>query len=198
MRTSLTTLLSGAIIAASVPATAAAQFGASAPEHHLIRIGFGGGASVPTSHAGDVLKTGINGQGFVLIDLGIGLPPIRLNLGYTRFNFKDAVLGGGTGQSDILSGVGALSMPLFGVGPVHPYVTAGLGAFNVKDSFDGAATTASSSNLRFGIDGGAGVQLKLGRIDAFVEGHVQNVYTDQGVINARNIQSVPVTFGIIF
>ena len=203
MQTRITAALT-AIFILSATTRANAQFGAAQPEHHLIRIGFGGGASLPTSHAGDVLKTGVNGQGYLLIDPGLGFPAIRLNLGYTRFNFKDAVLGGSntTGQSDILSGVGGLTLPLFSLGPIHPYITAGVGAFNVKDSFEGTASAASAvaseSKLRFGIDGGAGLSLKLGRLEAFAEGRVQNVYTDQGAINPRNIQSIPVTFGIMF
>jgi hypothetical protein len=31
-----------------------------------------------------------------------------------------------------------------------------------------------------------------------VEGRVQNVYTDAGFISEKNIQSVPVTFGLLF
>lgn len=205
MRTQLTGAVAALALATFAPTRATAQFpAAQQPEHHLIRVGFGGGASVPTSHAGDVLKTGVNGQGYLLIDPGMGFPAIRLNLGYTKFNFKNTVLGGvnNTGQSDILSGVGGLSMPLFSLGPIRPYVTAGVGAFNVKDEIEAAeaagAPTASTSKLRFGIDGGAGLTLKLGRLEAFAEGRVQNVYTDQGAINPKNIQSVPVTFGIIF
>lgn len=203
MRTQIAGVIA-AICIVSVATRADAQFGTAQSEHHLIRIGFGGGASVPTSNAGDVFKTGVNGQGYLLIDPGLGFPAIRLNLGYTRFNFKDAVLGGSntTGQTDILSGVGGLTLPLFSLGPIRPYVTAGVGAFNVKDSFEGAAlggsATGSQSKLRFGIDGGAGLSLKLGRIEAFAEGRVQNVYTDQGAINPKNIQSIPVTFGIMF
>lgn len=205
MRMQLTAALAALALVAFAPTRASAQFpGAQQPEHHLIRVGFGGGASVPTSHAGDVLKTGVNGQGYLLIEPGIGFPTIRLNLGYTRFNFKNAVLGGvnSTGQSDILSGVGGLTMPLFSLGPIRPYVTAGVGAFNVKDEIEAAeaagSATASTSKLRFGVDGGAGLTLKLGRLEAFAEGRVQNVYTDQGAINPKNIQSIPVTFGIIF
>jgi len=204
MRTGIAGAIAMFVVAVAAP-RANAQFpSAQQPEHHLIRVGFGGGASVPTSHAGDVLKTGVNGQGYLLIDPGMGFPAIRLNLGYSKFNFKDAVLGGGNaeGHSDILSGVGGLSMPLFSLGPIRPYVTAGVGAFNVKDSFEAAAAggtvTPSDSKLRFGIDGGAGLTLKLGRLEAFAEGRVQNVYTDQGAINPKNIQSIPVTFGIIF
>ncbi len=47
-------------------------------------------------------------------------------------------------------------------------------------------------------DGGAGIQVRLFGIDAFVEGRINNVYTDKGVIDRRSIQMVPVTFGLIF
>ena len=171
-------------------------------DHHFIRIGFGGGASVPTSHAADALKTGVNGQGFLLLDPGIGIPAIRLNLGYQRFDYKDAVLGGNaTGTNSMLSGVAGLTLPLLSLGPIHPYVTAGAGAFDLTDAINSAATgsgTASTSKIHFGIDGGAGVGLKLGRLEAFVEGRVQNVYTDKGAIDAKSIQAIPVTFGIMF
>ena len=41
--------------------------------------------------------------------------------------------------------------------------------------------------------------MKLGRLSAFVEGRVQNVYTkDTGVINSKDIRAVPVSFGLLF
>lgn len=179
---------------------AAAQMPGSAPEHHLLRVGLAGGASVPTSHAADALKTGVNGEGFLLVDLGLGLPALRFNVGYQRFDYKDALLNGAsTGQSSTLSGVGGLTLPLFAVGPLRPYLTAGVGAFDLKDSFSGASgTTPSTSAIHFGVDGGGGLSLKLGRLEAFVEGRVQNVYTDKGAIDAKSIQSIPVSFGILF
>ncbi len=193
-------------LAAGFAGRAAAQMplsSGSGEEHHLIRIGFGGGASVPTAHAADALKTGVNGEGFVLVDLGMGLPALRFNLGYQRFNYKDVITGAtGSGQNSMLSGVGGLNLPLFSLGPIRPYLTGGVGAFDLKDSFSGATppttTAAAASAIHFGIDGGGGVQLKLGRLEAFVEGRIQNVYTDQGVINAKTIQAIPVTFGIMF
>jgi hypothetical protein len=48
------------------------------------------------------------------------------------------------------------------------------------------------------IDGGAGIALKIGRLEAFIEGRVQNVYTNEGAIDASTIRAVPVTFGILF
>lgn len=180
---------------------ARAQLPGRSPDHHLLRIGFGGGASVPTSRAADAFKTGVNGEGFLLVDLGLGLPALRFNLAYQRFDYKDALLNGGSGQSTTLSGVGGLTLPLFHLGPLHPYLTAGVGAFDLEDSFTAAASAGaapSTSSIRFGVDGGGGLGLKLGRLEAFVEGRVQNIYTDEGAIDAKSIQSIPVSFGILF
>ena len=46
--------------------------------------------------------------------------------------------------------------------------------------------------------GGAGLAFTLGRIDAYVEGKVQNVYSDQGLIDTKSIRVIPVSFGIVF
>jgi hypothetical protein len=188
-----------AVAGGAVPAAAQLPMGPQAPERHFIRIGFGGGVSVPTDNAADAFDNGINGQAFLLIDPGLGFP-IRLNLGYQKFDWKEAVLSGVTGgESQILSGVAGLSFDLFRVGPVRPYVMAGVGAFNLKETLEGVATAdASTTTTNFGIDGGAGIALKLGRLEAFIEGRVQNVYTHEGVIDSSTIRAVPVTFGILF
>ncbi len=200
-----------ALAAATSPTSAQFPGGqqSQSSDYHILRIGFGGGMSVPTQHAADAFKTGVNGEGFLLIDLRF-LPPIRLNLGYQRFDYKQLVTGQSQsqtqsqspGQTNILSGVGGLSITIIPFGPLRPYVTAGVGAFHVSDDAVAAAsasgTTPSTSAFKFGIDGGAGLRLKLGRLEAFAEGKVQNVYTDQGVINRKNITSIPVAFGILY
>jgi hypothetical protein len=76
-------------------------------------------------------------------------------------------------------------------------VTAGLGAYSFKTETDGVGGVSTSS-VRFGINGGGGVNLKLGAIGAYVEGRVDNVYTEKGMVDANSIQVVPVTFGITF
>ncbi len=176
-------------------------------DQHFIRIGFGGGMSVPTNHAADALKNGVNGEGYLLIDLRF-LPPIRLNLGYQRFDYKQLLGGQPAGQTSILSGVGGLSVTVIPFGPIRPYVTAGMGAFHVSDDLQNAATTGSTTGasttapstppFKFGIDGGAGVRIKFGRLEAFAEGRVQNIYTDHGVIDRKTITAIPVSFGILF
>lgn len=192
------TLLLLGLLGTAVPAGAQVP-GMGIPERHLIRIGFGGGVSVPTSDVGDVLENGVNGQAFLLIDTGF-LPPFRLNLGYQRFDLQDALGGGLQGDTRILSGVAALNLRLFTLGPVSPYVVAGLGAFDVREQIEAgtAAQGAAESTLEFGIDGGAGLAFKLGRLEAFIEGRVQNIYTDAGAIDASSIRAIPVSFGIVF
>jgi len=172
--------------------------GPSMPQQHRLRIGFGGGMEVPTSNAGDFYRNGVTGQGFLLINLGV-LPAIRLNLGYSRFDFRNALAGEAqSGNGQILSGVAGMRVNLL-PGKVRPYLVAGVGAFNIKNTVnvDGSGPV-SQSDTKFGIDGGAGLAFTIGRIDAFVEGRVQNVYTDQGVIDTKSIRTIPVTFGIIF
>ena len=171
----------------------------------MVRIGFGGGVTVPVSDARDAFKDGVNGTGFVQIHLP-SLPALRFALTYDRFNLKS--LGTGTltgaspadaGHSQILGGTAGLKLHLL-PGPVKPFVEAGVGAFNVQQLVNTASSgSTTTSDTNFGVDGGAGVEVKIGRLSAFAEGRVQNVYTkNSGFINKSSIQSVPVSFGVMF
>ena len=178
--------------------------GVSAEPQHMIRVGFGGGMTVPVSDAGDAFKNGVNGQGFVLVQLPGGLPALRFALSYDRMSIKPTTANPAptgedeAGHSRILGGIAGLKLHLL-PGHVRPYVMAGLGAFNVDGLVASTATGSTESSTNFGIDGGAGVELKFGRLAAFAEGRIQNIYTkNSGVIAKNSIQSVPVTFGVIF
>lgn len=197
-------LVLGAIVplalAASAPGAAAQGLGGSGAPH-MVRIGAAGGVIVPTSDTRNALKQGIQGQAFVLLNV-LQSFPLRFNLGYQKLNLKSviasstqqAVTGGDT---KIFSGTAGTQIELLH-GPLRPYITAGLGGFSVKSTLEGSSVPDSPSQFKFGIDGGAGIALQLGRLSAFVEGKVQNIYTDAGAINAKNIQAVPVSFGILF
>jgi hypothetical protein len=162
----------------------------------ILSIGFGGGAIIPVGKAQDDFKSGYTGQGFLLIHLG-PLPAIRINLAFQKFDYKEA-LGIPDGHSNVFSGTGGLQLFLI-PGPVRPYITAGLGAFSVSSVSDSVGGTIhTTSKVHFGIDGGAGLSLRFGRVSAFGEGRVQNIYTnDTGVINKKSITQVPVLFGIL-
>lgn len=204
-----------ALSVASVPA--AAQYAApkGAKLYHF-SIGLAGGVTVPTGNSDTPLKTGYNGQAYVLIQPLRFLPAIRFNVGYTRSTYKDST-GFSSGASvpgyfgrnqEVLSGVGGLNLNLFHIGPVTPYITAGVGAFDVRTTVDtaqtqdpgGGSTTSgrTQSTINFGIDAGGGLALALGRVSAFVEARVQNVYTNGGglIKSSKHIMAVPVSFGL--
>jgi hypothetical protein len=127
------------LLAQSVPALG--QFGGGSPDP-MVRVGFGRGVTVPVSDAGDALKNGVNGAGFVLVNLfGSGLPslairvhvrPIRLqaNRGQRRRRFHEhhepweqPNLGRHRRNQDHL-------VP----GPVSPYARASVGVRRGTDS----------------------------------------------------------------
>jgi hypothetical protein len=165
------------------------------PGQRLIRIGFGGGMTVPIGEVDESWESGLNGQAYLLISPPF-LPPFRLNLGYEKFNLKEAVQGATSGESTVVSGVAAIHLPLIRVGPISTYALAGLGAFRMDQML--STGVDPEAKIEFGIDGGAGVQIRLGRLEGFVEGRVQNVYTEQGMIDTSTIRFVPLTFGILF
>jgi hypothetical protein len=171
-----------------------------------IQIGFGGGVIVPREGASfRELKNGAQGQGFILVRMPAGLPPLRFNVDYARMKFEratprpgSALLDTAAAERTTLAGIGGIRLDLLH-GPVRPYVLAGVGAFSVKDAVEQSGTTRDFSNVNFGVDGGAGLSLRLGPISGFVEARLQNVYTkQQGLIDTKSIKSLPVTFGLAF
>jgi hypothetical protein len=60
-------------------------------------------------------------------------------------------------------------------------------------------TCGFSVRSRWDHSAGAGLGLRLGRVTAYAEGKVQNVYSNQGVIkSAKQINAVPVSVGLLF
>ena len=201
------------LAAASLLALGAAPAAAQVDTHadRPIRIGIGGGVTVPTDNYKDALRQGYNGQGFVLFRPA-GFPVgLRATFTYNRFSLKDFRIGpdgqlfpgGASGQpvtdgyTQILGALGNVTFEL-PTGRVRPYLLAGLGAFSVKNQAETTTESASESSTEFGIDGGAGVRLRLFGLDAYIEGRVANVYTDKGFIDTKSVKYVPVTFGILF
>jgi opacity protein-like surface antigen len=209
--------LSLAVIAASMVlgSPAAAQFrttqqGSGRP----ISFAFGGGASVPIGDYKNALKTGWNGQGSIIFNFA-GLPlALRADLNYNKFTFKSdlpfspsgSTSGGTITTTDdltqqIIGGLANITIPLR-MGPLTPYVTAGLAGFNIKTKLSEVQSTAEDeSETKFAVNGGAGFSLRLLGASAFIEAKINNVYADKKFISNKELkalQFVPITFGFVF
>ena len=191
----------GALVLAT--STASAQFvGESHTRPRMFHIGIGGGVSVPTSDAKDFLKNGWNGQAWASFTPPIFPITLRAAFDLQRNEFKTELPGpgiptfGSDASSQVMAGLANVRIDLMH-GAFVPYITAGLGGYSVKTDPDSAGVE-STSQTHFGINGGAGLALQIKQLTFYVEGRVDNVYTDKGVIDTKTINLVPVTVGIAY
>jgi len=63
---------------------------------------------------------------------------------------------------------------------------------------DAAAASGTFTGTKFAIDGGAGLRVRMGAISGFIEGRINSVYTEQGMIDFKNVRVIPVSFGLAF
>ena len=162
----------------------------------MISFGIGGGVAVPVNDAKDAFKNGFNGQAFVRFNLKFLPIQPRLEFNFSKLDLNDVTFSS-PGTQQIMSGLATAQIYLMHSGPIRPYLLAGLGAYNLKTDLDNAPE--STSDTRFGINGGGGLVFHFGgMISAYAEGRVDNVYTDKGFIDTDQIQVVPVNFGVVF
>jgi len=160
-----------------------------------------GGAVVPTGGFKNSNDLGIHADGSLILSLP-GFPiRLRPEVSFTRFTLKDALANaagttaptvGMTGTSQMLGAIGNLEVPLF----AGLYVLGGVGA--VCLATDAAAASGTFVGTKFAIDGGAGLRVHMGAISGFIEGRINSVYTDQGMIDFKNVRVIPVSFGLAF
>jgi opacity protein-like surface antigen len=190
------------VIAIVLASLLACSTGARAQVPRFWHVGFAGGMSLPLSDAKDALKNGFHGQGFFGVDVPHLPLGVRAALDYERFDLKG--LGSGSSGTGTLMGGMANGLWHFPAGPVKPYISAGLGGFNVKSEVDSSGATTSESKIHLAVNAGAGVELKLGSIAGFVEARYQNIFTEKGLspglASASKIrtQLIPISVGLIF
>ena len=167
-----------ALVAA--PRVSNAQLGALKP----FQLGIAGGASQPMSDLKTSNNMGYNGT----VAMGINLPFIPVGLrvdgAYNQFGQKT-----GGAKLHIISATGNLVWKLPNVG-VAPYLIGGAGLYMPTVEVSGLP---SSSESKFGWNAGAGINLPLTVVKAFVEARYNSVS-----VNGSTIQFVPLTFGIMF
>lgn len=186
--------------------TAAPMPSGGAPGTKMWTFGVGGGVAVPVSDVKDALNNGFNGLAYARVQVPIVGMSFGVNVTFQSLDLKDATVSTGgsgspvpvTGTSSMLGGLGDMRYDLMR-GPIRPYITLGLGVYNLKTDYSATGVSGSESGTHFGVNGGAGVAIRIGPVSGFVQGHIDNVYTDTGgLIDTKTVQVVPVTLGLEF
>ena len=168
-----------ALVAA--PRVSQAQLGLVKP----FQIGVAGGVAQPMSDTQDAAALGYNATAA----LGISLPFIpvglRIDGAYNTFGEKDNL----GFKTHAISATGNLVWRLPSIG-ISPYVIGGAGLYMVSVTPTGGDAVTEN---HMGWNAGAGVNLPLGFLKAFVEARYNNVSLDGG-----SMKFVPVTLGIMF
>lgn len=166
-------------------------------------LGLGAGPNVPTGTVNDFYKTGFN------VTVPIGYQPLssplgfRVDLGYSRFNGRDAGTNGLTAQPDdpnIWSATANLTLDLMRFGAERRgalYLVGGGGVFRFTDFFntdrsdnDVSSAFEGSPVTKGGLTGGAGLAFPIGGASLFVESRYTTAYTE-----GEQTRWVPVVVG---
>ena len=182
------------------------------------RVGIAAGMSVPTGTFGNRVNSGPDITGSVefqrhSIPLGV-----RAELGYSNFGLTDSYLsrfsGANDGNASILSGTLNLVYDINRGGRVRPYLIGGAGMYRrhvevdrpdglgvatvfdpffgfVNEVFPTEAVERSRTQTKFGLNGGGGLALTMGRTSLFAEARYHDMYTD-----SRHTAMVPIRIGV--
>ena len=73
-----------------------------------------------------------------------------------------------------------------------PYLTAGIGGYNLQMDVEGVDNDADLDDTVFGLNGGAGIRFNLSGFNTFLEARYHHIMTDDAT------SMIPITFGIMF
>lgn len=168
--------------------SAGTLFAVSGLQAQRSEFSLGGGVGVPLGIYNDVVKLGWQATGAVLFapaSLPVG---IQIDGNYaqfsdeTPFDIKNQLVYG--------TASAVYRFPSAGSTRFRPYVFAGAGVYNSKETGDDAL---GGSTTKFGLSGGAGFDFTAGRVGLFIEGRYHNVF-----IEGPNVKFLPINLGLRF
>ena len=169
----------------------------AAPAAHAqnsIKVGIGGGVSIPTgSPLKDDVKTGWNGTANLQFKPAGSTLGFQVDGMYQQMKAKSAPFTAGLDKDEIWSGTGDVVFwfPVASETKVHPYLLGGGGVYNVKQKFTAGS---SGSFTKFGINAGAGFDFDLqDKVGIFVEGRFHNVF-----VTGKDYKFIPISAGVRF
>jgi hypothetical protein len=157
----------------------------------------GAGTTIPLGTFDDASKIGYHGL------VGVSFAPSSFPLGiqidgmYDRLK-QDASVGDRSFQ--IIQGTANLiyKFKTSEESSFRPYLIGGLGIYNLKlvsgtDVAGPGVGNSGNTGTDFGLNGGAGFDIKTGGIGLFIEGRFHDVFTE-----GENLKFIPITLGVRF
>ena len=198
-----------AVLALALLAGPAFAQGGLVPSQRIVSFGLGGGVTLPVDDAKRAFDNGINGHGFVRLNLPMIPIQPRFDFSFQKMDIKDVTfveptLGAGgsysEGEQRVLAGLAQAQLSLVRVGPIQPYLVVGVGFANLNTKLEGDPGTGnvSDNTTKLAVNGGGGVNLKLGPVSGFVEGRLDNIVNDGELVDFKSVKLVPVSFGLVF
>ena len=175
-------VLAGSTLA-SKAASAQEQSGTST------QFSLGGGVDLPMGDFDDAANTGYHGLAAVTFTPATWPVGIQIDGNYGRFpdsSPADVNLQTIYGTGNIVYRFRTSPESTF-----RPYLIGGGGVYNLKATGDDAA--GDNSSTKFGLNGGAGFDIKAGSASLFAEARFHNVFTE-----GSNTNFLPITAGIRF
>lgn len=168
--------------------TAAAQEQSSSTS---TQFSIGGGIDMPLGDFDDAAKTGWHGLAAVTFTPATWPVGIQIDGNYARFP-DDTPL---DVSAQMIFGTGNL-VYRFSTSPestFRPYLIGGGGVYNLKQTGNDVPSGFDNSSTKFGLNGGAGFDIKAGSASLFAEARFHNVFT-----SGSNTNFLPITVGVRF
>jgi len=169
--------------------------GAPALRAQGAEFSLGGGVGVPLGDFDNTAKMGWHGLAAVSF-VPTGWPVgIQIDGSYQQFNLDDAATPGFSGlKNRFLMGTGNLvfKFKTSEESTFRPYIIGGGGVYNSKiTGSDDPNDILPGGETKFGLNAGAGFDIKTSGIGLFLEGRFHDVFT-----SGTDTQFIPITLGI--
>lgn len=189
-----------ASLLAALAATTLAAAPASAQQvERPVRFGVLVGGNVPTGDFSDGgAETGWHVTGLVEFRPAAFPVGLRGEIGYLSFGVdEEQALGepvdGVDASANVIPFTVNAVLPLSPGSAANFYLIGGLGGYRLEAEADAGEFTISDSQTDFGLNGGVGLALPLGRADLLLEARYHSIFTEDS-----NTNFIPISIGLRF
>ena len=181
------TAVAGLILGMMVASTAEAQMA------RPVQFGLGAGISIPRGEGSDFYDNGYHFQGMLGFRAPMFPVGLRLDVMYHTFEAEGEIEGFEIeANDDVLAGTLNAMFELGGM-MASPYLTGGIGMYNIKSEGQIENEPFDESATEFGLNGGAGIKFNLAGFGTFLEARYHHIMTEDDAT-----AMIPITFGIMF